>query len=100
LVNNDLRDLPADEWRRSLSDRGPRTGKCSESTHQNFRRLGIAPRSVFSLWRTPNDTLRARTLAPAASAGVDALFDTLKSQPVYPGYFADVPTAVTYFTGF
>ncbi len=31
---------------------------------------------------------------------IEAHFGTIKSQPVYPGYFADVPAAVTYFTGF
>ena len=45
--------------------------------------------------RTPNDKLRARTDSPTFRSGIDALFGTLKSQPVYPGYFADVPAAVT-----
>jgi hypothetical protein len=86
-----LLDLPADQWPGSLSDRGPQTGTGSQSTHQYFKKLGLAPRSVFSRPRTPNHTLRAR---------IEAHFGTIESQPVYPGFFADVPTAVTYFTGF
>ena len=31
---------------------------------------------------------------------IEAHFGTIKSQPVYPGYFVDVPEAVTYCTGF
>jgi|GEM_PF-1673001 len=34
------------------------------------------------------------------AARIEAHFGTIKSQPVYPGYFVDVPAAVTYFTGF
>jgi hypothetical protein len=41
--------------------------------------------------RTPTDTLRAR---------IEAHFGTIISRPIYPGCFAAVPTAVTYFTGF
>jgi hypothetical protein len=31
---------------------------------------------------------------------IEAHFGTIKSQPVYPGCFVDVPQAVNYFTGF
>jgi hypothetical protein len=72
------------------------TGTGSHSNRHYLKKLGID--QLFSRPRTPNDT--PRTLAPAASAGVDALFGTIKSQPVYSGSFAADPTAVTCFTGF
>jgi hypothetical protein len=80
LVYEALLDLPADQWPGSLSHRGAQTGTGSQSTRQYFKKLGIAPRSVFIQPRTRNDNLR-----------IDALFGTFKSQPVYPGYFAGAP---------
>ena len=61
----------------------------SHSTRAYFRKLGITPN--FSRPRTPNDTLRAI---------IEAHFGTVKGHPVYPGYFADEPAAVHYFTDF
>ena len=85
LVNEGRLDLPADQWPQSLSDRGAQMR--SQSTRQFFKKLGIP--QLFSRPRTPNDNPR-----------IEAHFGTIKSQPVYPGYFVDVSAAVTYFTGF
>ncbi len=85
LVNEGRLDLPADQWPRSLSDRGPQMR--SQSTRRYFKKLGID--QLFSRPRQPNDNPR-----------IEAHFGTVKSHPVYPGYFVDVPEAVTYFTGF
>ena len=85
LVNEDLLDLPADRWPGSLSDRGAQMR--SQSTRQYFKKLGIA--QLFSRPRTPNDNPR-----------IEAHFGTVKTHPVYPGWFSDVPAAITYFTGF
>lgn len=85
LVNEARLDLPRAEWPQSLSDRG--APMRSHSTRRYFKKLGIG--QLFSRPRTPNDNPR-----------IEAHFGTIKSQPVYPGYFADVPSAVTYFTGF
>jgi transposase InsO family protein len=85
LVNEGLLAVPTDQWPKSLSDRGAQMR--SQSTRQYFKKLGID--QLFSRPRTPNDNPR-----------IEAHFGTIKSQPVYPGYFNDVPAAVTYFTGF
>jgi len=85
LVNEGRLDRPHTEWPQSLSDRG--APMRSQSTRHYFKKLGIS--QLFSRPRTPNDNPR-----------IEAHFGTIKSQPVYPGYFADVPAAVTYFTGF
>ena len=85
LGNEGLLEVPADQWPESLSDRGAQMR--SRSTRQYFKKLGIS--QLFSRPRTPNDNPR-----------IEAHFGTVKSHPVYPGYFADVPAAVTYFTGF
>jgi len=85
LVNEGLLDQPRDHWPKSLSDRGAQMR--SHSTRQYFRKLGID--QLFSRPRHPNDNPR-----------VEAHFGTVKTHPVYPGYFADVPVAVNYFTGF
>lgn len=85
LVNEGLLEVPTDRWPKSLSDRGAQMR--SQSTRRYFKKLGID--QLFSRPRTPNDNPR-----------IEAHFGTIKSQPVYPGYFADVPAAVTYFTGF
>jgi Integrase core domain len=60
---------------------------CSQSTCQYFKKPGIA--QLFSRPRTPNDNSR-----------IEAHFGTIKFQPVYPNYFADVPATATRFTGF
>jgi putative transposase len=85
LVNEGRLDLPRNEWPQSLSDRG--APMRSHSTRHFFKKLGIG--QLFSRPRTPNDNPR-----------IEAHFGTIKSQPVYPDYFVDVPEAVTYFTGF
>ena len=85
LVNEGLLEGPTDQWPKSLSDRGAQMR--SQSTRRYFKKLGID--QLFSRPRTPNDNPR-----------IEAHFGTIKSQPVYPGYFSDIPAAVTYFTGF
>ena len=85
LVNEARLDLPHSAWPQSLSDRG--APMRSHSTRHYFKKLGIG--QLFSRTRTPNDNPR-----------IEAHFGTIKSQPVYPGYFADVPAAVAYFTAF
>jgi putative transposase len=85
LVNEGLLDRPREAWPQSLSDRGGPMR--SLSTRQYFRKLGVA--QLFSRPRQPNDNPR-----------IEAHFGTVKTHPVYPGYFVDVPAAVAYFTGF
>jgi transposase InsO family protein len=85
LTNEGLLDQPREAWPKSLSDRG--APMRSHSTRQYFLKLGIA--QFFSRPRTPNDNPR-----------IEAHFGTVKTHPVYPGWFIDVSAAVTYFTGF
>ena len=85
LTNEGLLDEPQAAWPKSLSDRG--APMRSRSTRQYFAKLGIA--QLFSRPRTPNDNPR-----------IEAHFGTIKTHPDYPGWFNDVPAAVTYFTGF
>ena len=85
LVNEGRLDQPKDQWPGFLSDRGSQMR--SHSTQQYFKKLGIG--HLFSRPRTPNDNPR-----------IEAHFGTVKTHPVYPGFFADQPAAVTYFTGF
>jgi len=85
LTNEGLLHQPRAAWPKSLSDRG--APMRSHSTRQYFLKLGIA--QLFSRPRTPNDNPR-----------IEAHFGTVKTHPVYPGWFIDVPAAVTYFTGF
>ena len=85
LVNEGLLEQPADAWPQSLSDRGAQMR--SQSTRQYFRKLGIG--QLFSRPRTPNDNPR-----------IEAHFGTVKTHPVYPGYFTDQAEAACYFTGF
>ncbi len=85
LTNESLLHQPRAAWPKSLSDRG--APMRSHSTRQYFLKLGIA--QFFSRPRTPNDNPR-----------IEAHFGTVKTHPVYPGWFSDVPAAVTYFTGF
>lgn len=85
LTNEGLLDQPREAWPKSLSDRG--APMRSHSTRQYFTKLGIA--QFFSRPRTPNDNPR-----------IEAHFGTVKTHPVYPGWFIDVSAAATYFTGF
>ena len=85
LTHEGRLDQPRDAWPKSLSDRG--APMRSRSTRQYFLKLGIA--QLFSRPRTPNDNPR-----------IEAHFGTVKTHPVYPGWFIDLPAAVTYFTGF
>lgn len=85
LTNEGVLDQPREAWPTSLSDRG--APMRSHSTRQYFHKLGVA--QLFSRPRTPNDNPR-----------IEAHFGTVKTHPVYPGWFSDVPAAITYFTGF
>jgi putative transposase len=85
LTNEGRLEQPREVWPKSLSDRG--APMRSHSTRQYFLKLGIA--QLFSRPRTPNDNPR-----------IEAHFGTVKTHPVYPGWFIDIPAAVTYFTGF
>jgi len=85
LVNEGLLDQPQATWPQSLSDRAAQMR--SHSTRAYFRKLGLTPN--FSRPRTPND-----------NPIIEAHFGTVKGHPVYPGYFADEPAAVHYFTDF
>ena len=85
LIHEGLLDQPRDGWPKSLSDRG--TQMRSYSTRQYFAKLGVG--QLFSRPRHPNDNPR-----------IEAHFGTVKTHPAYPGFFADAPAAVTYFTDF
>ena len=85
LVNEGLLDAPREQWPQSLSDRGAQMR--AYSTRQYFEKLGIA--QLFSRPRQPNDNPR-----------IEAHFGTVKTHPAYPGRFADLPEALTYFTQF
>jgi len=85
LVNEGLLDASRDAWPQSLSDRGAQMR--AYSTRQYFAKLGIA--QLFSRPRQPNDNPR-----------IEAHFGTVKTHPAYPGRFADLPEARTYFTQF
>ena len=87
LTNEALLDQPRPAWPKSLSDRG--APMRSHSTRQYFLRLGIG--QLFSRPRTP---------ASRDNPRIEAHFGTIKTHPVYPDCFIDVPAAVTYFTGF
>ena len=85
LVNEGMLDRPRAQWPQSLSDRGAQMR--AASTRQYFQKLGIA--QLFSRPRQPNDNPR-----------IEAHFGTVKTHPAYPGQFADLPEAITYFTQF
>jgi transposase InsO family protein len=85
LITEGLLDQPSGQWPAFLSDRGAQMR--SHSTQHYFDKLGI--RQLLSRPRTPNDNPR-----------IEAHFGTVKTHPIYPGFFADQPTAVTYFTSF
>ena len=85
LINEGLLDQPAARWPQSLSDRG--APMRSHSTAVYFRKLGIT--QLFSRPRTPND-----------NPFIESHFATIKTHPVYPGYFSDQAAAERYFAEF
>ncbi len=85
LLNEGLLEVPRDQWPHALSDRGAQMR--AYSTRQYFEKLGLA--QLFSRPRQPNDNPR-----------IEAHFGTVKTHPAYPGRFADLPQALTYFTQF
>jgi len=85
LIEAGLLDLLVEQWPKSLSDRG--TQMRSISTGQYFKKLGIE--RLFARPRTPND-----------NAEVESLFATVKTHPVYPGYFLGETEAARYFGDF
>jgi len=85
LINEGLLHQPAHTWPKSLSDRG--TQMRSHSTTTYFHKLGIP--QLFSRPRTPND-----------NPYIEAHFATVKTQPAFPGYFADQAEAEGYFRHF
>lgn len=85
LIEAGLLDLLVEQWPKSLSDRGAQMR--SISTGQYFKKLGIE--RLFARPRTPND-----------NAEVESLFATVKTHPVYPGYFLGETEAVRYFSDF
>jgi putative transposase len=85
LINEGLLDQPATAWPKSLSDRGAQMRSRSTATY--FKKLGIE--QLFSRPRTPND-----------NPYIEAHFATIKTQPVFPGCFADSLVAEGYFSQF
>ena len=85
LINEDLLDQPARTWPQSLSDRGAQMR--SHSTKAYFKKLSVE--QLFSRPRTPDD-----------NPYIESHFATIKTQPVFPGYFADQATAENYFDQF
>jgi putative transposase len=85
LINEGLLDQPSHTWPCSLSDRGIQMRSHSTTTY--FRKLGIP--QLFSRPRTPND-----------NPFIEAHFATVKTQPAFPGYFAEMTDALRYFSQF
>ena len=85
LINEHLLDQPASTWPKSLSDRGAQMRSHSTATY--FKKLSIE--QLFSRPRTPND-----------NPYIESHFATIKTQPVFPGYFADQAAAEDYFGQF
>jgi len=85
LINEALLDQPASTWPKSLSDRGAQMR--SHSTKAYFKKLSIE--QLFSRPRTPDD-----------NPYIESHFATIKTQPVFPGYFADQTAAENYFDQF
>ena len=85
LINEDLLDQPADTWPKSLSDRGGQMR--SQPTRRYFKKLGIE--QLFSRPRTPDD-----------NPFIEAHFATVKTHPVYPGFFTHQAGAERYFRAF
>ena len=85
LINAGLLDQPAHTWPKSLSDRGSQMR--SQPTQRYFQKLGVA--QLFSRPRTPDD-----------NPYIEAHFATIKTHPVYPGYFVTLDDADRYFSEF
>jgi len=85
LLNEGRLDLPHTAWPQSLSDRGSQMR--SQPTRRYFQKLGIA--QLFSRPRTPDD-----------NPYIEAHFATIKTHPVYPGYFVNPTDAERYFSEF
>jgi putative transposase len=85
LINEGLLEQPTDGWPKSLSDRGSQMR--SQPTRRYFQKLGIG--QLFSRPRTPDD-----------NPFIEAHFATIKTHPVYPGFFVDQASAEDYFRQF
>jgi putative transposase len=85
LLNERRLDQPADRWPKSLSDRG--SPMRSQPTRRYFKKLGVE--QLFSRPRTPDD-----------NPYIEAHFATVKTHPVYPGFFVDLAEAERYFRQF
>ena len=85
LIYAGLLDQRPSTWPKSLSDRGAQMR--SQSTASYFQKLGIE--QLFSRPRTPDD-----------NPYIESHFATLKTQPVFPGHFADRSAAEGYFSQF
>lgn len=85
LINEGLLEQPAATWPKSLSDRGSQMR--AQPTSRYFQKLGIE--QLFSRPHTPND-----------NPYIEAHFATIKTHPVYPGYFAGQTEAEDYFADF
>ncbi len=85
LIQEGLWDQPASIWPQSLSDRGAQMR--SASTKMYFKKLGIG--QLLSRPRTPND-----------NPFIESHFATIKTQPAFPGFFADRVEAESYFGQF
>ena len=85
VLNENLLEQPANTWPKSLSDRG--APMRSHSTKAYFKKLSIE--QLFSRPSTPDD-----------NPYIESHFATIKTQPVFPGYFADQPAAANYFGQF
>jgi putative transposase len=85
LISEGLLDQPASVWPKSLSDRGAQMR--SHSTKAYFKKLSIE--QLFSRPSTPDD-----------NPFIESHFATIKTQPVFPGFFTDQPAAEDYFDQF
>ncbi len=85
LINEGLLDQPAETWPKSLSDRG--SPMRSHPTRRYFQKLGIE--QLFSRPQTPDD-----------NPYIEAHFATIKTHPVYPGFFVHQADAERYFREF
>jgi len=85
LSHEGLLDHPAATWPQSLSDRGSQMR--SQPTRRYFQKLGVT--QLYSRPRTPDD-----------NPFIEAHFATIKTQPVYPGFFVDQVQAECYFQEF
>lgn len=85
LINEGRLDQPASTWPKSLSDRGAQMR--SHSTKTYFKKLGIE--QLLSRPRTPDD-----------NPFIESHFATIKTQPAFPGYFAERAEAEHYFSQF